>query len=127
MGNLAILEVILENFMSYEYARIPLKRGLNLICGPNGAGKSSILLGISVAIGLSYTERSKKLSDLIRRGKDTARVTILLDNSKVNGKRPIPYINNDIVSISRYLKKDGRYWFEVNGSCLLYTSPSPRD
>ncbi|RZN55992.1 MAG: hypothetical protein DSO09_00230 [Candidatus Methanomethylicota archaeon] len=115
MGNLAILEVILENFMSYEYARIPLKRGLNLICGPNGAGKSSILLGISVAIGLSYTERSKKLSDLIRRGKDTARVTILLDNSKMNGKRPIPYINNDIVSISRYLKKDGRYWFEVNG------------
>jgi chromosome segregation ATPase len=115
MGSLAILEVILENFMSYEYARIPLKRGLNIICGPNGAGKSSILLGISVAIGQSYTERSKKLSDLIRRGKDTARVTILLDNSKINKKRPISHINSDVVSISRYLKKDGRYWFEING------------
>lgn len=115
MRNLAILEVILENFMSYEYARVPLKRGLNLICGPNGSGKSSILLGISVATGQSYTERSKKLSDLIRRGKDSARVTLLLDNSEHEGRRPIPYINSDIISVSRYLKKDGRYWFEVNG------------
>ncbi|MEM1573157.1 MAG: AAA family ATPase [Candidatus Methanomethylicaceae archaeon] len=115
MRNLAILEVILENFMSYEYARVPLRRGLNLICGPNGSGKSSILLGISVATGQSYTERSKKLSDLIRRGKDSARVTLLLDNSEYEGKRPIPYINSDIISVSRYLKKDGRYWFEVNG------------
>jgi len=61
-----IQEMILENFMSYEYARIPLKQGVNVICGPNGAGKSSMLLGISVALGQSYTERSKKLSQLIR-------------------------------------------------------------
>jgi hypothetical protein len=27
-------EIILENFMSYEYARIPLKPRLNLISGP---------------------------------------------------------------------------------------------
>ena len=56
--------------MSYEYARIPFKPGVNVICGPNGAGKSSILIGISVALGQSYTERSRKLSDLIRWGKD---------------------------------------------------------
>ncbi|MCS7097691.1 MAG: AAA family ATPase [Candidatus Methanomethyliaceae archaeon] len=115
MKNLAILEVILENFMSYEYARVPLRRGLNLICGPNGSGKSSILLGISVATGQSYTERSKRLADLIRRGKDSARVTLILDNSESDGKRPIPYISSDIISISRYLKKDGKYWFEING------------
>ncbi len=71
-----IQEVILENFMSYEYARIPFKPGVNVVCGPNGAGKSSILLGISVALGQSYTERSRKLSDLIRWGKDQARVTL---------------------------------------------------
>ena len=51
-------EIILENFMSYEYARIPLKPGLNLISGPNGAGKSSILLSISVALGQIYTEEA---------------------------------------------------------------------
>ncbi|MCX8182376.1 MAG: AAA family ATPase [Candidatus Methanomethyliaceae archaeon] len=115
MSSLTILEVVLENFMSYEYARVPLRRGLNLICGPNGAGKSSILIAISVATGQSYTERSRKLADLIRRGKETARVTLLLDNRAENGKRPVPYINNDIISVSRYLKRDGAYWFEING------------
>ncbi|MGA2572771.1 MAG: AAA family ATPase [Candidatus Methanomethylicaceae archaeon] len=114
-SKLTILEVILENFMSYEYARVNLRRGLNLISGPNGAGKSSILLAISVATGQSYTERSRKLADLIRRGKETARVTLVLNNKVEDGKRPAPLINSDLLSVSRYLKKDGTYWFEING------------
>lgn len=114
MVKLTLSEVILENFMSYEYARVQLNRGLNLISGPNGAGKSSILLAISVATGQSYTERSRKLSDLIRRGKETARVTLVLNNAAVDGKRPVPLINSDLITVSRYLKKDGTYWFEIN-------------
>ncbi|MCX8188305.1 MAG: AAA family ATPase [Nitrososphaeria archaeon] len=109
-----IREVILENFMSYEYARIPLSRGLNIVCGPNGSGKSSILLGISVALGQIYTERSRRLSDLIRRGKDLGRVTIVFDNTSFNGKRPIPSSHSDTFMISRYLRKDGSYWFEID-------------
>jgi hypothetical protein len=31
-----IKEVILENFMSHEYSRIPLQRGLNVIVGLTG-------------------------------------------------------------------------------------------
>jgi chromosome segregation ATPase len=109
-----IREIILENFMSYEYTRIPLKPGVNLICGPNGAGKSSILLGISVALGQSYTERSKKLSDLIRRGKDVGRVTIVLDNSMRNGRRPVLRIRKDQIYLTRVLRRDGKYWFELD-------------
>jgi chromosome segregation ATPase len=109
-----IREIILENFMSYEYARIPLRSGVNLICGPNGAGKSSVLLGISVALGQSYTERSKKLSDLIRRGKDVGRVTIVLDNSMRNGRRPVLRIRKDQIYLTRVLRKDGKYWFELD-------------
>lgn len=109
-----ITEIILENFMSYEYARIPLRPGLNIICGPNGAGKSSILLAISVALGQGYTERSRKLSDLIRWGHDTARVTLVFDNTAVQGKRPISRISTDFFRISRFLNKDGTYWFQVN-------------
>ncbi|MGF3522886.1 MAG: AAA family ATPase, partial [Candidatus Bathyarchaeia archaeon] len=45
-----ISEVILENFMSYEYARVAFKPGVNLVVGPNGAGKSSLLLAISVGL-----------------------------------------------------------------------------
>src|SRR2546426_751052 len=110
----SIREIILENFMSYEYARIPLREGLNLIVGPNGAGKSSILLAISVALGQVYTERSRKLSDLIRRGKEIARVSLVFDNRPIEGKRPIPYSNSETFMLSRYLRKDGSYWFEAD-------------
>jgi chromosome segregation ATPase len=108
-----IQEVILENFMSYEYARVPFKFGVNVIGGPNGAGKSSLLLAISVALGQSYTERSRKLSDLIRWGKDRARVTLILDNSKRGGKRPVRKYNKDQLFLTRVLRKDGKYWFEL--------------
>ncbi|MEM2972921.1 MAG: AAA family ATPase, partial [Candidatus Caldarchaeum sp.] len=109
-----IREVILENFMSHEYSRIQLTNGLNVIVGPNGAGKSSILLAISVALGQSYTERGQRLSDLIRRGMEAARVVVVLDNKPVDGRRPIPSIQSDSVSIARFLKKNGEYWHYVN-------------
>ncbi|MDH7606680.1 MAG: AAA family ATPase [Candidatus Bathyarchaeota archaeon] len=108
-----IQEVILENFMSYEYARVPFKSGVNVVCGPNGAGKSSLLLAISVALGQSYTERSRKLSDLIRWGKDQARITLILDNTKKGGKRPVSKFNKDQIFLTRVLRRDGKYWFEL--------------
>jgi len=109
-----IKEIILENFMSYEYARVPFQPGVNIVCGPNGSGKSSMLLGISVALGQSYTERSKKLSDLIRWGKDQARVTIVLDNSRKGTRRPVPKIKKDSIFLTRILRRDGKYWFELD-------------
>ncbi|KXA93136.1 hypothetical protein AKJ66_02710 [candidate division MSBL1 archaeon SCGC-AAA259E22] len=109
-----IKEIILENFMSYDYARIPFEPGLNLISGPNGAGKSSILLALSLALGQSHTERSRKLSDLIRRGEEMARVSVVFDNSPREGRRPIPDSDSDAYVLSRYLKDDGNYWHEAN-------------
>lgn len=108
-----IQEVILENFMSYEYARVPFKQGVNVIGGPNGAGKSSLLLAISVGLGQTYTERSRKLSDLIRWGSDQARVTLILDNSKRGGKRPVAKYSKDQLFLTRVLRRDGKYWFEL--------------
>lgn len=109
-----ITEVVLENFMSHEYSRIRLTPGINLITGPNGAGKSSILLGIAVALGQSYTERGERLADLIRRGKDSARVTVTFDNRPVDGERPIKQIPSDTISITRYIRRQGEYWYYVN-------------
>src|SRR3972149_8722567 len=112
-----IQEVILENFMSYEYARVPFKSGVNIICGPNGSGKSSLLLAISVALGQSYTERSRKLSDLIRWGKSQARITLILDNAKRGSNRLVPKYNKDQIFLKRVLRRDGKYWFELeNGA-----------
>ena len=113
-----IQEVILENFMSYEYARVPFKSGVNVICGPNGSGKSSLLLAISVALGQTYTERSKKLSDLIRWGKEQGRVTIVLDNEKRGKSRPVPKFNKDQLFLTRVLRKDGNYWFELENRAV---------
>ncbi len=113
-----IQEVILENFMSYEYARVPFKSGVNVVCGPNGSGKSSLLLAISVALGQSYTERSKKLSDLIRWGKDQARVTLILDNTKMENSRPVPKFNKDQIFLTRALRRDGQYWFELENRAV---------
>ncbi len=114
-----IREIILENFMSYQYARIPFKPGLNLVCGPNGAGKSSILLGLAVALGQTYTERSRRLGDLIRRGEDLGRVSVVFDNSFHDGKRPISSINSDTLVLSRYLNRDGTYWHEANNRMVM--------
>jgi chromosome segregation protein len=99
--------------MSYVYARVPFKPGVNVIAGPNGSGKSSLLLAISVGLGQSYTERSRKLSELIRWGKDQARVTLVLDNSKRGGKHPVPRYNKDQIFLSRVLRRDGKYGFEL--------------
>jgi chromosome segregation protein len=108
-----IQEVILENFMSYEYARVPFKSGVNVICGPNGSGKSSLLLAISVALGQSYTERSRKLSDLIRWGRDQARITIILDNTKRGKSRLVSKYDKDQIFLTRVLRRDGKYWSEL--------------
>jgi chromosome segregation ATPase len=108
-----IQELIVENFMSYEYARVPFKQGVNIIGGPNGAGKSSLLLAISVGLGQTYTERSRKLSDLIRWGQDQARVTLILNNNKQGNRRPEPKYNKDQIFLTRILRRDGKYWFEL--------------
>jgi chromosome segregation protein len=110
-----VKEVILENFMSYKYARIPLAPGINVVTGPNGSGKSSILLGMAVALGQTYTERGRRLSDLIRRGEEAARATVVVDNRPVDGRRPLPWFRSDEVFFTRYLRLDGQYWHEVNG------------
>ena len=104
--------------MSYEYARVPFRSGVNIICGPNGSGKSSLLLAISVALGQSYTERSKKLSDLIRWNKDQARVTLILNNGLTGKNRPVPKFNKDQIFLTRVLRRDGNYWFELENRAV---------
>ena len=100
--------------MSYKNASIPLEAGLNLIVGPNGAGKSSILLGISVVLGQAYTERARKLSDLIRWNEDQARVSLLLDNESEKGARLFPQARSDKVLLTRILKRSGDYHYLLN-------------
>jgi chromosome segregation ATPase len=105
--------IALTNFMSYENAYVPLESGLNLICGPNGAGKSSILLAISVVLGQTYTERARRLSDLIKWGGDEARITLQLDNRSREHGKPFPQYHVDTVTVTRVLRRNGSYQYLV--------------
>lgn len=105
--------VELEDFMSYEHAQVPFKPGLNVIIGPNGAGKSSILQAVSLVLGQSHTERARRLTDLIRWGKDEARVAVSVDNS-VNGRKLFPQVRDEVVRIERVLRRDGNYYYVLN-------------
>jgi len=100
--------------MSYKNTSVPLRPGLNLIIGPNGAGKSSILLAISVVLGQAYTERAKKLSELIRWNEQEARISLLLDNEVPKGARPFPQARSDKVLLTRVLKRSGDYHYLLN-------------
>ncbi len=105
--------IALTNFMSYENAYVPLESGLNLICGPNGAGKSSVLLAISVVLGQTYTERARRLSDLIRWRADEARITLQLDNRSRDHGKPFPQYHVDTVTVTRILRRNGSYQYLV--------------
>jgi len=50
---------------------------------------------------------------LIRWGKDQARVTLVLNNSKRGGKRPVPRYSKDQIFLTRVLRRDGKYGFEI--------------
>ncbi len=108
--------------MSYKNTSIPLRPGLNLIIGPNGAGKSSILLAISVVLGQAYTERAKKLSELIRWNEQEARISLLLDNEAPKGSRPFPQARSDKVLLTRVLKRSGDYHYLLNNKPISKTS-----
>ena len=110
-----IKSISLRNFMSYVSADIPLSQGVNFICGPNGSGKSTILIAISLALGLSRTERGKKLSDLIRWGAEKSTIRLILDNRIRNGTRPFPDYDTDDLEIQRSLTKSGSYPIKIDG------------
>ncbi len=116
-----IREVQLTNFMSYKNASVPLESGLNLIVGPNGAGKSSILLAVSVVLGQAYTERARKLSELIRWGEQEARVSVRLDNNSSKGPRLFPQTRAEEVLLTRVLKRNGDYHYLLNNKPVSKT------
>ncbi len=55
----------------------------------------------------------KEVERPYRWGKDLARVTLTLDNSRKKGRRPIPRVNKDHIFLTRILRRDGKYWFEL--------------
>ncbi|MEB3859624.1 MAG: AAA family ATPase, partial [Desulfurococcales archaeon] len=76
---LIIKRIELKDFISHKSTRIELGEGIIALVGENGAGKSSIV--DAVYMGLSVADRSPRgstLSELIRHGTASARISIEL-------------------------------------------------
>ena len=82
---------------------IPLEEGFTVVTGPNGSGKSNILDGVLFCLGLATSRgmRADRLPDLVNSGMLKA------------GKAAETTVS---------VRFDLSDW-----TCLLYTSPSPRD
>lgn len=79
-GTIKTIKVV--NFMCHDSFEISLGSRVNFIIGPNGSGKSALLNALVVALGgrATVTQRAKKVSDLIKTGKRSAEITIVLHN-----------------------------------------------
>ena len=118
-----ITNLTFKNFMGYKQLTLPKKmkefpKGLILVSGKNSYGKSTILEGILFAFFGPKIFRGRKATSFITYGEEEAEITIYftIDNAKYNIYRKW----NQKGTTSKKL-------FEWIKSCLLYTSPSPRD
>lgn len=88
-----IKRIELRNFMCHDNFELELGPYMNFIIGRNGAGKSAILTGISVGLGAKATDTSRGSStrNLIKDGKESARVTVVLSNEGYGAYDPKKY------------------------------------
>ena len=129
----------MHGFKSFaEPVTIDFNEGITCIVGPNGSGKSNISDAIRWVLGEQSpkTLRGGKMEDIIfagtasRKSRGMAEVTLVIDNK--TGILPIDFSE---VAITRRMYRSGESEYSINNShcrlrdisCLLYTSPSPRD
>ena len=91
----SIVEIELQNFITYTDVIFRPGPKLNIILGPNGSGKSSIVCAI--ALGLGYSQNVKK-NGLFFRFWEEAKTSPLLSNMDVKigrascRERVCPYV-----------------------------------
>ncbi len=68
---MTLTELTLRNFRNYEFAKLELDPGVNLIVGDNAQGKTNLLEAIGY-LGSGRSFRAQKTSEMIRFGADFA-------------------------------------------------------
>ena len=119
-------QLTIQNYVLVEQLDISFSNGLTIITGESGAGKS-ILLG---ALNLLLGERAR--SDTVRPGASKADISaefVLHPTSPLQRKLLDDELidpDADTCLLRRVISAEGRSRAFIN-TCLLYTSPSPRD
>ncbi|KAL7719676.1 structural maintenance of chromosomes protein [Entamoeba marina] len=102
-----IEKIRLVNFMCHSHYELNLCPRVNFIVGENGSGKSAILVALAICFGAKahFTNRGKKVSDIIKQGENYAEVTVCLKNTGSLRMDPSKY--GDTIAIERRITKEG--------------------
>ncbi|WP_395644559.1 chromosome segregation protein SMC [Terricaulis sp.] len=117
-----ITELRLHGFKSFvDPARAPVEQGLTGVVGPNGCGKSNLLEAVRWVMGATSAKsmRSTDMEDVIfsgtagRPAREHAEVTIVV--AEALGRAPAPFDKEDVLEISRRIKRGGGSTYRING------------
>lgn len=101
-----ITSIYMENFVTYDKAKVKPERYLNVIVGPNGSGKSTIVAAIVLGLGgrPNIIGRALHIGEYVKYGRDTAKIEIHLKNGT----------KKDSI-VTRIFTKDGKSTWMING------------
>lgn len=117
-----ITELRIAGFKSFvDPQTVPIEPGLTGIVGPNGCGKSNLLEALRWAMGANSAKamRGSEMDDLIfsgsatRPARETAEVTLVLDNSKRTA--PPEFNGSDTLEVERKLRREAGSSYRING------------
>ncbi|ANP45055.1 chromosome segregation protein SMC [Candidatus Viadribacter manganicus] len=117
-----ITELRLLGFKSFvDPARAPIEHGLTGVVGPNGCGKSNLLEAVRWVMGATSAKsmRAADMDDVIfsgtagRPAREHGEVTIVLSNAR--GRAPAPFQNEDILEITRRIRRGLGSTYKING------------
>lgn len=111
-----IEKIILRNFMCHDNFELNLGPRINIIIGSNGSGKSAILTGLLVGLGAkaSLTSRASAINNLIKYGRNTAQITIVLKN-----EGPAAYkheLYGDRIVVERTLRREKAATYSIKSA-----------
>jgi chromosome segregation protein len=112
----------LVGFKSFvEPTELLIEKGLTGVVGPNGCGKSNLLEALRWVMGETshISMRAAAMDDVIfsgtatRPARDTAEVTIFLDNSQ--RQAPAEFNGEDTLDITRRIEREAGSAYRING------------
>ncbi|KAK3091708.1 hypothetical protein FSP39_022054 [Pinctada imbricata] len=106
-------KVSLKNFMCHSRLDVKLGGHVNFIIGRNGSGKSAIVTALVVGLGgkASACGRGNAVKSLIKTGKQTAEVEIVLRNRGPDAFKHSEY--GDAIIVNRKFTADGGSHYKI--------------